>query len=248
MAARPNRRSALVGALALSVAGVLAGCGTNTVTVTAPAKAPAPAPQTTLAAAASGGEEGIRHDMHPSPDFHARQVPRFRPATGCGVERWAVKTLTDPGATRVAPAPQDATIAGLGGIAPPQDPTDRVAPTETTVFRLSDVQLTAFKQEDDSDIHVALTDGRGHTMIAELPSPSCDTTAPPALRDRMAAARAAFVAACGPPTGSYKTLTGTATLTGVGFFDRIHGQRGVAPNGIELHPVLSFSSRSCAPG
>ena len=27
-------------------------------------------------------------------------------------------------------------------------------------------------------------------------------------------------------------------ITGVGFFDYLHGQRGVAPNGIELHPVL----------
>ena len=30
-------------------------------------------------------------------------------------------------------------------------------------------------------------------------------------------------------------------VTGVGFFDKIHGQTGVAPNGIELHPVLSIS-------
>jgi hypothetical protein len=29
-------------------------------------------------------------------------------------------------------------------------------------------------------------------------------------------------------------------MTGVGFFDRIHGQTGVAPNGIELHPVLDI--------
>lgn len=29
-------------------------------------------------------------------------------------------------------------------------------------------------------------------------------------------------------------------LTGVGFFDRVHGQSGVAPNGIELHPVLDI--------
>ena len=35
-------------------------------------------------------------------------------------------------------------------------------------------------------------------------------------------------------------LTGTTTITGLAFFDVIHGQRGVAPNGIELHPVLSF--------
>jgi len=29
-------------------------------------------------------------------------------------------------------------------------------------------------------------------------------------------------------------------VTGVGFWDEIHGQTGVAPNGIELHPVLRF--------
>jgi hypothetical protein len=29
-------------------------------------------------------------------------------------------------------------------------------------------------------------------------------------------------------------------VTGVGFFDKIHGQTGAAPNGIELHPVLGI--------
>jgi hypothetical protein len=36
-------------------------------------------------------------------------------------------------------------------------------------------------------------------------------------------------------------LSGTATIEGVGFLDFLHGQRGVAPNGIELHPVLRFT-------
>jgi hypothetical protein len=31
-----------------------------------------------------------------------------------------------------------------------------------------------------------------------------------------------------------------AKVTGVAFFDPIHGQDGVAPNGIELHPILGF--------
>lgn len=31
-----------------------------------------------------------------------------------------------------------------------------------------------------------------------------------------------------------------ARIVGVGFFDRVHGQTGVAPNGIELHPVLGI--------
>jgi len=34
-------------------------------------------------------------------------------------------------------------------------------------------------------------------------------------------------------------------VTGVGFFDFWHGQRGVAPNAIELHPVLGFHATSC---
>ena len=233
-------------ALLVGAAGAVAACGaTKTVTVTTQATAPAPAAQTTLRASESGGEEGIRHNLHPSPGFRARSAPRFTPATGCGVERWAVKTLTDPGTTRIDPAPKDSTVAALGGIAPPVDPTDRVAPTETTVFRLTGVQMTAFKSEDDSDVHLALSDGNGHTMIAEFPAATCDTTAPAPLRSQMATARTAFIAACGQPTGSYKTVAGTATLTGVGFFDRIHGQRGVAPNGIELHPVLGFKADSC---
>lgn len=31
-----------------------------------------------------------------------------------------------------------------------------------------------------------------------------------------------------------------ATVTGVAFFDFLHGQTGVADNGIELHPVTSI--------
>jgi hypothetical protein len=31
-----------------------------------------------------------------------------------------------------------------------------------------------------------------------------------------------------------------AVVTGVAFFDFKHGQTGVAPNAIELHPILGF--------
>jgi hypothetical protein len=30
-------------------------------------------------------------------------------------------------------------------------------------------------------------------------------------------------------------------VTGVAFFDFLHGQTGVAPTGIELQPILSFA-------
>jgi len=31
-------------------------------------------------------------------------------------------------------------------------------------------------------------------------------------------------------------------VTGILFFDRLHGQIGVAPNGVELHPVLDIEA------
>jgi hypothetical protein len=39
---------------------------------------------------------------------------------------------------------------------------------------------------------------------------------------------------------SYVQLCGRAKVTGVAFFDFNHGQTGVAPNAIELHPILGF--------
>jgi hypothetical protein len=35
-------------------------------------------------------------------------------------------------------------------------------------------------------------------------------------------------------------LCAKARVTGVAFFDFQHGQTGVAPNAIELHPILDF--------
>jgi hypothetical protein len=61
----------------------------------------------------------------------------------------------------------------------------------------------------------------------------------------MVSARRGLVRSCGSPSsGSFQLLTGTATITGVAFFDVLNGQRGVAPKGIELHPLLSFKSRT----
>jgi len=45
--------------------------------------------------------------------------------------------------------------------------------------------------------------------------------------------------AAGGPTKFKTSVPPTKVrLTGVGFFDRVHGQTGVAPTGIELHPVI----------
>jgi hypothetical protein len=153
---------------------------------------------------------------------------------GCGTERWSVKIGTDADASRV-----DVTHAQVSSIptlvslpAPSTLPAGtRVAPTETTLFRLVNVELTEMKSESDSDYHLVLRDTSGKTMIVEVPSPACATSSPWASQIGKARAIA----------DANRGATGlTVTIEGVGFFDFIHGQTGVAPNGIELHPVLGL--------
>lgn len=167
----------------------------------------------------------------------------------CGTERWSVKTLTDAAASKVAFATSKSrTIEKLRHLKPPailKGSTPRRA-SERTVYHVTAL-LMMMRREDDSDIHLVLADPKlGGSMIAEFPASSCTVGADAKERTAMDSARDDLAAACGGLPGSTpRTLTGTATLTGVGFFDPIHGQAGVAPNGIELHPVLSFTSANC---
>jgi hypothetical protein len=123
---------------------------------------------------------------------------------------------------------------------------DRVRPVELRAYRIV-VNLVEAKVEADRDIHLVVADPRraGATMIVELPSaPTCTAGASASRVRQMRRARLRFVRACGQPGQSrFTRLRGRATIVGVGFFDRIHGQMGVAPNGIELHPVLVFRGR-----
>jgi hypothetical protein len=163
-------------------------------------------------------------------------VPGPGETGGCGIERWAVKTGTDPGAAKVDQTPVPATVAKLVALTAPKNPAARVAPTEDTTYQVS-ATLTEFKTEADSDYHLVLSSG-AKTMIAEIPSPACVTGGP--LQPGIANARAEFDARLMSSTQRFQKVNLPATLTGVGFFDRIHRQTGVAPNGIELHPVLDI--------
>jgi hypothetical protein len=79
----------------------------------------------------------------------------------------------------------------------------------------------------------------GKTMIVEFPKTTC--VAVGFKRPRIARARRAFIGNCGAVSeSSWLELGGRVTIEGVGFWDEKHGQTGIAPNGIELHPVLGF--------
>ena len=147
----------------------------------------------------------------------------------CGTERWPVKTLQDkPTLT----GPVASTIDALDAMPATPGGQDTRSPAESTIYSVTG-KIAFEKLEADSDMHVVLQAGDGATMIAEFPDPGCTLGADPAYRNQMAAARSDLLAHF--PVGS------TVTVTGVLFFDRPHGQTGVAPNAVELHPALAVT-------
>jgi hypothetical protein len=182
-----------------------------------------------LAAAGVALSSSSRH-----PAIHIAVARAAGPA--CGVEAWAVKTLSDPAAIRVDLRPRPSTVAALTRLREPASIETRLPGAEMHVWRVR-VRLVAEKLEADSDVHLEVEDARGRTMVAEIPAPRC-VGAAAARRQQMGAARVALRRYCGVAETRYRRLRGTATIDGVAFFDRVHGQRGAAPNGIELHPVL----------
>ncbi|HSP62784.1 MAG TPA: hypothetical protein VLQ90_07375 [Pyrinomonadaceae bacterium] len=158
----------------------------------------------------------------------------------CGVERWSVKTGTDPDAGLVnLSSPNPTTIANLTGITAPASLPDnnRVQPTETTIWVIN-ATLVKYVLAYDSDYHMVLTDRAGRTMIAEIPAPGCVGPGSP-FAAGIAHARAQFDAMF-TATTTFQTANVPVQITGVGFFDHLEGQEGLAPNGIELHPIIDI--------
>ena len=141
----------------------------------------------------------------------------------CGIERWTVKTLQDR--PNLLPAQPTSVHFLVTRPAPHSLPTSRLS-FERHVYTVI-AAVTLVRAEADSDLHLVLQASGDH-MIAEAPSPSCDSHATAQLRQEMTTARAQV------------RLCSRARVTGVAFFDYDHGQTGVAPNAIELHPILAF--------
>ena len=142
----------------------------------------------------------------------------------CGRERWTVKTLQD----RPTLLPVRAVTVAylLSRPAPSSLPGTRL-PFERHVFRVG-AAVVLVRREADSDFHLVLQDPAGRTMIAEAPLPSCAPGATATRRRQMTVVRSAV------------RVCARAVVSGVAFFDFQHGQTGVAPNAIELHPILGF--------
>jgi hypothetical protein len=162
------------------------------------------------------------------------------PTRRCGVERWSVKTGTDPDAqfvdlSSVWPVAMSDMVSWLRpGYIPPNN---RIDPYEDNLLYI-EAFLVQYKLETDEDYHLVIVDGAGNTMIAEIPNPSCVAGSSP-FADYIANARAEFDAAFTVSTSWRYTYT-PVQIFGMGMFDYNHGQTGHAPNFVEIHPVLDI--------
>lgn len=184
---------------------------------------------------------GTPHHAGASPEGEEHEPVVMHGSYGCGIERWAVKTGTDADAHKVNLRHIVTTnILSLRRLNPPASlpSASRVAPVEDTVYMVPAI-LLRFKEENDSDYHLVLADTGGRTMIAEIPYPSCVGATSP-FRASISNARRAFDAHYTVNTEWHRVHV-PAKVTGVAFFDFKHGQSGVAPNAIELHPVLAIA-------
>lgn len=164
-----------------------------------------------------------------------RTTPRSaQRAPACGVERWPVKVLIDDDTARVDLTPRPTTISALARLPAPrtQRPQRRRLPLELRTFRIRAVISGGDDTENDGDIHLIIADpaDRDVTMIAEIPDPDCAIGS----RHTAAYAEARRVVTRLPPGTEVE-------IEGVAFWDRPHGQSGVAPNAIEIHPVLKVT-------
>lgn len=122
----------------------------------------------------------------------------------------------------------------------------RVDVVEKTLFKVDCLIMGAMwekgKKDGDSDFHIVIADPQSHaTMIAEIPDPRYVPSTSP-FRALIVQVRQTFQQLAGTLPGKFRPFQPPirANVTGVGFWDFTHGQTGVAPNAVEIHPVLGI--------
>lgn len=182
--------------------------------------------------------------------------------TKCGVERWPLKTLTDPEASVFQNATAtDTTVPKLVSETAPAKLTDIRAPLEKQLFHLQAL-LIGWKEElgsigggaikgssggtsvPDHDFHIVIADPADTKtqMIIEVPDSACQGVCSSKFLDKIKAARSAVSNQLGQPTANVVPLPKPwlVEVTGPALFDFSHGQDGLATNCIEIHPVLEI--------
>jgi hypothetical protein len=172
----------------------------------------------------------------------------------CGIGDWSMKILTDAESSQIdIQNPVLKTVQDLRAL---KRPPEAGLPARSRRNVRSEFEkkayvvqgrLTAVKLEASSDYALVLADpdDANATMTARIPSPDCAKESP--FREQFLAARKTVNVLLGAEPGtSFKTTNAPVEALGIGYFTQVHGQRGVAPNGFELHPVLSLQLSTTA--
>lgn len=201
--------------------------------------------------------------------------------TQCGIDRWAVKTLSDPDASYVELNPVPTTVRELIGMKRPDPPPPdidrhRIVPVEMTTY-VTRALAIEFKPDSDNDTELLIADPDdiNVTMVADFVYWGCVGAVDSRHREEFKIAFAQLHSLFGdkaspsiavggrtltiadwfetlrpiPNAGGVSpslpsaelTESALVEITGIGFFDwRERPLKGAAPNGIELHPVLSI--------
>lgn len=175
---------------------------------------------------------------HPGPS--AAKTPH------CGVELQSKKTSRDSDWNRVDLNPKATTVQALTVVSAPThkqllaSANKRFDP-ELLTYTVQGY-LVGFKRESDLDFHIVIAD-LNHTditMIVEMVSPACLA---PQFKKEATGLRTSWEARFGKATPKFKRMLAhkiKVEITGVGFYDFLHGQTGVAANGMELHRTVAW--------
>lgn len=160
----------------------------------------------------------------------------------CGKERWNIKTLTDKDTVKID---FDKLIKSTVHDQINMDKPKKIKKgmprlnTETTVYEI-EAYIIEYKEEDDRDFHIVIQDPEtDETMVVEIVDPECPDIDKTSRYENFKVLREWFTNEFNPST-KFKEAHNLVKLVGVGFFDFIHGQRGMTKNGRKIHPVLKM--------
>ena len=150
----------------------------------------------------------------------------------CDKERWNVKTLIDPDTTEIDFGNIiQTTVSEQCALTRPATVKNKLRmKSESTVYELIGY-VTDYKLENDRDYHVVIEDPEtAETIVVEIVDPDCPDIDKTSRYETFRIVQEWFKLHFNPTT-SFKTKRAKVKLTGVGFFDFLHGQRGMAPSG-----------------
>lgn len=189
----------------------------------------------------------------------------------CGVQRWHTKTLDDVDENQINWVPNLATVTQLNNLPVPStynengpggSDTGRFAPYEMQVFTVRALLVTRKHEtgsSGDDDYHVEIADPNNPsaTMVTEAPHGECTYACASGFGADFDQVRAELDACFGAASSSFQAFPAgvIVDLTGVGFFDGLHGQTGALGNpssngkssNFELHPIVHLEFVSGKP-